>query len=86
MAVADGGELVLGDALVDGDDGSDVEPGMAGNGGTAVSFFAVPLAMTSAITSATTNNTAAPAAIHNQRGGLDGLRGGSPCGGSAGGN
>jgi hypothetical protein len=83
VAVADGGALVLGDALVVG---GDFEPGIAGNGGTAVSFFADPLAITRAMTSATTSKTAAPAAIHNQRGGFDCLGGDPPCRGSAGGN
>ena len=43
---------------------------MAGNGATAVWVFIVPFAMISAMTSPTTSSTAAPAAIHNQRGDL----------------
>jgi hypothetical protein len=80
VAVAGGGALVLGDTLVDG---GELEPGIAGSGKTAVSFFAEPLAITRAMTSATTNKTAAPAAIHNHRGGFDCLFGDPPCGGSA---
>ena len=46
------------------------ELGIDGSAGTAVCFLAAPLAITRAMTSATTNTTAAAAAIHSQRGAL----------------
>lgn len=46
-----------------------------GNGSIAVCFLTEPLAITSAMTNATTSSTAEPAANHNQRGVL------GPCGG-----
>lgn len=48
---------------------------MGGNGSIAVCFLTEPLAITSAMTNATTSSTAEPAANHNQRGVL------GPCGG-----
>jgi hypothetical protein len=81
--VADGGALFRGDALVV--DGV-FDSGIAGRGGTAVPCFADPLTISKATTSATTRTTAAPAAIHNQRGGLDcpdeDLSGGGSAGGT----
>ncbi len=50
-------------------------PGHGGNGSIAVCFLTEPLAITSAMTNATTSSTAEPAANHNQRGVL------GPCGG-----
>ena len=57
--------------------GAELDPGIGGNGSTAVCVFIVPLAMIKAITSPTTSSTAAAAAIHNQRGDL------GPSGGGA---
>ena len=70
-----------GDGRVDGGGvgNSELGSGMGGNGGTAVCFLIASLARASAITRATTRNTAAPAAIHNQRGDF-----GPPGGGGAG--
>ncbi|HEY2449123.1 MAG TPA: hypothetical protein VGI49_09930, partial [Mycobacterium sp.] len=82
--------LVGADALADGDGDAGVDDGgfdglgTAGSAGTAFCFLAVPLASTSAMTSAETSSTAAAAAIHNQRGAF-GRRGVGSSGGWSGG-
>ena len=77
--------LVGADALADGEGDDGVvdaefgELGIAGSGGTALCFRAVPLAITRAMTSAATSSTAATAANHSQRGALG--RPGAGCSG-----
>jgi hypothetical protein len=75
MALASAGWLVSvvvgADALAEGEGIDVVGTGfceLAGSGGTAVCFLAVPLAITRAMASAVTSTTAAAAAIHSQRG------------------
>lgn len=72
-----GAGMSEGDLCVDVVGVSGLGSGMAGNGGTAVCVLIASLASTSAITRATTSSTAAPAAIHSQRGDF-----GSPGGGA----
>src|ERR1700760_3527374 len=62
---------------------SELDPGMAGSGGTTVWSLTAPLVNTRAISSATTSSTAPPAATHNQRGDLGPSGGGGaiPSGG-----
>jgi hypothetical protein len=69
-----------GEGEVGADDGGFDGLGIAGSGETAVCLPAVPLAITKAMTSAATSNTAAAAAIHNQRGAFGRRGGGSSVG------
>ena len=71
-------------ALVEGVGTGELEPGMAGNGGTAVCVFVALLTSISAMTKPTTSSTATLAATHNQRGDL-GPSGGGATGPSGGG-
>src|ERR1700761_9703464 len=72
-AVGDRGDVRVVGVVVSG-----LDPGMAGNGGTAVWVLIAPLASTRAITIATHSRTAAPAPIHNQRGDRGRSGGGGP--------
>jgi hypothetical protein len=68
----------VGDLRADDVGASGLGSGIAGNGGTAVWVLIASFASARAITKATTSSTAAPAAIHNQRGDF-----GPPGGGEA---
>lgn len=74
----------MGGALMEGDGTAELEPGMAGSGGTAVWVLVALFVRTSAMTSPRTNSTAALAATHNQRG-ERGPSGGGETGPSGGG-
>jgi hypothetical protein len=81
-----GGAAVVvdeGDLVVTRGGAVELDGGMAGNGTTVVCFLAEPLAITSAMTSATTSSNAAPAAIHNQRGDFGPSGGGTVSGGGS---
>jgi hypothetical protein len=71
-------------ALIDGGGRTELELGMAGNGGTAVWVLVALFASISAMTSPTTNSTATLATTHSQRGD-DGPSGGGETGPSGGG-